>query len=295
MRKRVGLTASVLLVAATLVGVPFLWGSGLLSTYSTYSDTAEPASAIAESPVADEAPARKAAPAPPTASTLPPALLHPAPVTVDATGFWSWTLLDRRTGATVGSANANTAQRTASMIKAWLASDYLSRNPNPSQSNLSQLSLMIRSSDNAAASHFWGLNGKSASISRLVQICGLTDSKAYIDWASTLISARDAARMGACIGDGRAAGPEWTDWVLNEMRNVAKDQKFGIAPALPAAEQASTAVKNGWIARSDDKWYVNCLAIGTDWVLSVLTVYPSSKGQGYGAGICESVARQLQA
>jgi hypothetical protein len=172
--------------------------------------------------------------------------------------------------------------------------DYLRRTPAPSQSNLRTLSTMIRNSDNNAASYIWGLTaGRRAS--PLVQICGLTDSKANIDWASTLLSARDAARMGACIGDGRAAGPKWTDWVLNEMRNVSRSQEFGIVPALPAAEQAQAAVKNGWIARSDGKWHVNCMAIGTDWVLSVLTVYPASKGMGYGADICSSVTRQLQA
>nr|BFE64135.1 hypothetical protein GCM10020063_086610 [Dactylosporangium thailandense] len=292
MRKRVGLTAFVLFAAALLVGVPFVWGSDLLGATADYAAPAAPA---VESPAASEAPTRKAAPAPPTAPALPPALLHPATVAVDATGFWSWTVLDRRTGAMAGSDNANSAQRTASMIKAWLASDYLRRNPNPSKSNLSELSEMIRNSDNDAASYFWGLDGKNASITRLIQTCGLTDSKAYIDWASTLVSARDAARMGACIGDGRAAGPKWTDWLLNEMRNVAKDQKFGITPALPASEQAGTAVKNGWIARSDGKWHVNCLAIGGDWVLSVLTVYPASKGQGYGENICSSVTKQLQA
>jgi hypothetical protein len=181
------------------------------------------------------------------------------------------------------------------MIKAWLASDYLRRTPNPSQSNLRTLSTMVRNSDNTAASYFWSLNGRSATITRLVQICGLTDSKANIDWANTLLSARDASRMGACIGDGRAAGPKWTGWVLNEMRNVSSSQEFGIVPALPAAEQTQAAVKNGWIARSDGKWHVNCMAIGTDWVLSVLTVYPLAMGMAYGASICSSVTHQLQA
>src|SRR6185312_14512354 len=167
--------------AALLVGVPFVWGSNLMGSSS---DAAAPAAPAVESPAASEAPTRKAAPAAPTAPTLPAALLHPAAVAVNATGFWSWTVLDRRTGVTAGSDNAGTAQRTASMIKAWLASDYLRRNPNPSKSNLSELSQMIRNSDNDAASYFWGLDGKSASITRLVQTCGLTDSKAYIDWAS---------------------------------------------------------------------------------------------------------------
>ncbi|WP_330186265.1 hypothetical protein KZZ52_00930 [Dactylosporangium sp. AC04546] len=282
----------MLLVAAIVVGVPYVWNSGMLARHA--SNAAEPATVTA-SPSTSEAPARKANPAAPTAPTLPPALLHPAPVTVSATGFWSWTVLDRRTGEVAGSTNAATTQRTASMIKAWLAADYLRRTASPSQSNLRQLSTMIRNSDNAAASYFWGLDGKSASITRLVQICGLTDSKYYIDWASTMVSARDAARMGACIGDGRAAGPKWTDWLLNEMRSVSSSQEFGIVPALPEAEKANAAVKNGWIARSDGKWHVNCLAIGTDWVLSVLTVYPSSKGMGYGATICGEVTRQLQA
>jgi hypothetical protein len=289
--KRVGLTVAIVLGVAVMTAIPYVWRSDLLSSQS---DAAAPAPAPTESPAASDAPTRKAAPAAPTAPSLPRALLHPATVNVDATGFWSWTVLDRRTGAMAGSANANATQRTASMIKAWLASDFLRRNANPSKANLAQLSIMIRNSDNNAAAYFWGQDGRSASISRLVQLCGLTDSKAYIDWASTLLSARDAARMGACIGDGRAAGPKWTDWLLNEMRNVSREQEFGIVPALPAAEQASTAVKNGWIARSDGKWHVNCMAIGTEWVLSVLTVYPASKGQAYGQNICSSVTRQLQ-
>ncbi|GAA1549414.1 hypothetical protein GCM10009827_082260 [Dactylosporangium maewongense] len=292
MRKRVGFTMLVLLAVAVMIGVPFVWGSDLLDDHSF--SAAAPA-AVTESTAPQVEATRKAAPAAPAAPSLPPALLHPAAVTVNATGFWSWTVLDRRTGEMAGSPNAATTQRTASMIKAWLAADYLRRTPNPSTSILRQLTSMIRNSDNTAASYFWTLDGRSASITRLVQMCGLTDSKAYIDWASTLLSARDAARMGACIGDGRAAGPKWTDWVLNEMRNVASSQEFGIVPALPATEQAATAVKNGWIARSDGKWHVNCLAIGTEWVLSVLTVYPSSKGMGYGAEICTSVTRQLQA
>jgi hypothetical protein len=292
MRKRVGFTVLILLAVAVMIGVPYVWGSEMLDDHG--SSAAAPAAVTSSSSPLTES-TRKANPAAPAAPSLPPALLHPAPVTVNATGFWSWTVLDRRTGAIAGSPNAATTQRTASMIKAWLAADYLRRVPNPSASNLRQLTSMIRNSDNAAASYFWGLNGRSASITRLVQLCGLTDSKAYIDWASTMVSARDAARMGACIGDGRAAGPKWTDWVLNEMRNVSGSQEFGVVPALPAAERAATAVKNGWIARSDGKWHVNCLAIGTDWVLSVLTVYPTTKGMGYGAGICSTITQQLQA
>src|SRR5690349_14541842 len=108
MRKRVGLVAFVLLVAGLMVGVPYVWGSGMLARHT--SSAAAPAD-LTVSATTSEAPPRKANPAAPTAPTLPPALLHPAPVAVDATGFWSWTVLDRRTGEIAGSANAATTQR----------------------------------------------------------------------------------------------------------------------------------------------------------------------------------------
>src|SRR5262249_29250932 len=151
-------------------------------------------------------------------------LLRPAPVSVNTPGFWSWALIDRRTGTISGSSNQGSVNVTASMIKAWLAADYLRRAADrkitPNSAAMHQLSIMIRDSDNAAADTFWLANGGAASIKRLISMCGLTDTRAYLDWAHTLMSARDAARMGACIGSGLAAGAKWTGWLLNEMRNV---------------------------------------------------------------------------
>jgi hypothetical protein len=225
-------------------------------------------------------------------------LLRPAPVSVITPGFWSWALMDRRTGTITGSTNQGTVNVTASMIKAWLASDYLrqaeERKTVPNTVAMRQLSVMIRNSDNAAADTFWRANGASSSIKRLIAICGLTDSRAYVDWAHTLLSARDSARMGACIGDGRAAGARWTGWVLNEMRNV-RAGRLGIIQALPPAVAKQTAIKNGWINKSDGKWHINCLAIGDTWTLGVMLVYPVTKGEGHGWALCRSIAQQLMA
>jgi hypothetical protein len=278
MRNRMVL--SIALAVLCLVVVPHLIGLRLARPVAA---TGIPAPARAE-----------VAPVP----TLPPALLRPAPVSVNAVGFWSWALIDRRTGQVTGSPNLAVTNVTASMIKAWLAADYLrlaslgGRVPTPAV--LRQLSTMIRNSDNGAAAVTWRSLGRAASIHRLIAICGLTDSRPYIDWAHTLVSARDAARMAVCLGDGRAAGPQWTEWVLAEMRAVHRTGRFGIAPALPPAEAALTAVKNGWVARRDGKWHVNCMAIGPDWALAVMTVYPASRGQAYGAATCRSITLQLQ-
>jgi hypothetical protein len=232
--------------------------------------------------------------------TLP--LLRPNPVTIKTTGFWSWALLDTRAGSMVGSANLATAQRTASMIKAWLAADYLrlaaARGERPSTATLSHLSVMIRDSDNDAASDTYEDLGEEASVKRLISICGLTDTRAGEDWAHTLVSARDAVRMGQCIADGRGAGSAtWTNWVLTEMRNVRGVGRFGIISALPTTQANQTAIKNGWVTFEDSQWHINCLAIGSGWILAVETVYPATQTQtmSYGASICQSVAKQLMA
>ena len=87
----------------------------------------------------------------------------------------------------------------------------------------------------------------------------------------------------------------WTAWLLNERRSGRGVGRCGIYSALPADVASQTAIKNGWVVKNDDKWHINCMAIGPDWVLSVMTVYPSVKGMGQGIGICKSVAQQLMA
>jgi hypothetical protein len=225
--------------------------------------------------------------------------MRPAPVTLDEEGFVSWALLDRRTNKITGSPNISETNDTASMIKSWLAADYLRRaseaNETPSHQRLHELSIMIRDSDNAAAQDIYLLNGQDESIERLIEMCGLTDSSAHHAWWSmTKVSARDAARMGACIADGRAAGRAWTQWLLDEMRQVRGEGDFGVRKALPPDVAAGVAIKNGWLVRGDDQlWHVNCLAIGDDWVLGVLARYPAQLGLDHGAALCRSVGEQL--
>ncbi|HEX6871743.1 MAG TPA: hypothetical protein VF163_11650 [Micromonosporaceae bacterium] len=245
----------------------------------------------------------------PMVTTTPPPEPLPfrsAPVTitsVDTKGFLSWALLDRRSGEIVGSANLTATSTTASMIKAWLASDYLRRaaekGEEPTASRLKDLEVMIRDSDNNAADRTYNATGKTASINRLISICKLTDSKAISGfWSNTNISARDTVRMGACIADGRAAGSRWTPWVLDMMRKVRDVGDFGIRKALPEAGQGQVAIKNGWLLRDEDNnWHTNCLAIGDTWVLAVLQRYPSQGNWNddfaHTQQVCTTVAQQL--
>jgi hypothetical protein len=225
--------------------------------------------------------------------------LRTGQVDITTTGFWSWALIDRRTGALTGSANATARSDTASMIKAWIAADYLRRQSERGQgvenTRLQALSQMIRDSDNSIAITYNALNGGTTSINRMIRTCGLTESRpvASGSWSTTEVSARDGARLGVCLADGRAAGPKWTPWLMNEMRHVRGSGRFGIVNAFPPDVAARVAVKNGWINRKDGKWHIACLAVTDDWSLSVLSQYPVTLGLSHGANICKQVAVQL--
>ncbi len=222
--------------------------------------------------------------------------LRTAQVNLNVTGFWSWALLDRRTGQLSGSPNAAARSDTASMIKTWLAADYLrGAGAKVEDARLRALSTMIRDSNNGVADTYYKANGGSASIKRMIKTCGLTESRPVTSgsWSTTEVSARDGARLGVCLADGRAAGPLWTSWLLNEMRSVRGSGRFGIVSAFAPDVAPKVAIKNGWINRNDGKWHIACLAVTDEWAMTVLTQYPVSLGLPYGANVCKQVAVQL--
>jgi hypothetical protein len=226
--------------------------------------------------------------------------LAPAPVEIATHDFWSWALLDRATGEITGASNLDATSTTASMIKIWLAADFLrlatEREQRPGRQRLADLSVMIRDSENDPATRLYDELGGADTIHRLIDICGLTDSAPSWRWSLTELSARDAARMAACVADGRGAGAEWTGWLLREMRLVRGRGDFGIRDAFPANLAARIAIKNGYFARPEDGlWHVNCLAVSDGWALTVIQRYPEELGLAHGAGICRSVAGQLRA
>jgi hypothetical protein len=196
-----------------------------------------------------------------------------------------------------GSANLAVPGAALSTVKPWLAADHLrrvtARGHRPTALRLRQLRAIVRGDDSVTADALYVELGGRASIRRLITVCGLTDSHpAASYWSSTVISARDTARMGLCLADGRAAGARWTPWLLGELRRAGDN--FGVREALPTRVAAAVAVKNGWLLRgADQRWQVNCLAVADSWVLGVMTRYPASLGLRHGRRLCRSVGSQL--
>jgi hypothetical protein len=241
-------------------------------------------------------------PAPSASPTLAPLPLRMANITVDSvktTGFLSWAVLDRRTGEIFGSSNMDATSDTASMIKAWMAAEYLRDNANPTQAKLNDIEIMVKDSDNDAADRTYTSIGGTPGIQKMISVCSLTDSAAVQGfWSNTKMSARDVVRLGQCIGDGRAAGPKWTPWLLGAMRGVRGVGDFGIRSAFPTAQRPQIAIKNGWLLRDDDNaWHTNCLAIGDTWVMSVMQRYASTGAYNddfnHTTQVCQNVAKLL--
>ncbi|WP_433389246.1 hypothetical protein [Micromonospora sp. KLBMP9576] len=258
---------------------------------------------------APASPAQRDAAAPSDRSSRPSPTPSPAPeplpfeakdLDLDIEGWYSWSVLDRRSGEIIGSDNMDETSTTASLIKAWIVADYLRRaddaGQRPSDARLADATKIIRDSDNTRAEQFYDTVGRAASIKRLISLCDLTDSKVAPDggWSRTALSPRDTARMGACIADGRAAGPEWTKWLVDEMRLVRGGGDFGIRKAFPAAERKTIAIKNGWIDRTrEQEMHINCLAIGDTWTMGVMVRYPIGKGYEYGMKNCQKITEAL--
>lgn len=267
--------------------------------------------AIATPPAAGRWVEPPAAPAPAPAGQVPQGSGggQAVSVNVDFSGeFLGWAMHDRKLG-TVSGDNTSRTSSTESMIKVWLVADYLRTHGQPSEYHLKQASEAIRWSDDNAAQLLYEANGGNESVQRLITMCGLVDTTIHDGWWSrTQMSPRDALKLGACIVDGTAAGPQWTEWLLGEMRSVQgtiapEDQertrgggRWGIIDGVPAEVAGNVALKNGWTDISaDGNWHLNCLALTGDWTISVMMRYPSERGLSYGAEVCESIARQLLA
>ncbi|MFF4522670.1 D-alanyl-D-alanine carboxypeptidase family protein [Streptomyces bluensis] len=163
-------------------------------------------------------------------------------------------IYDRQTGTFSEQLNPHLQFRAASVVKLLIALDHVwNRGPdyNLPADDRSRLDAMLRSSDDAAASHYWSQNGGSAIVGRMVSRLGLTDTAGppagypgY--WGYTALSAADTVRIYRYILDSAPAPVR--DLVMDNLRQSTRcgtdgfDQRFGI----PASFERPWAVKQGW-------------------------------------------------
>ncbi|MFY1618843.1 hypothetical protein [Micromonospora sp. WMMD736] len=293
------IAVAVILIGLVLVSLRLLPGSPFESAAAAKWGDSETTSSGRSTDAATDRSARQPAPPSPSPS-LAPLPFQAKNLDLDIEGWYSWSVLDRRTGQIIGSKNMGETSTTASLIKSWIVADYLRRaaetGQTPSDAKLADATRIIRDSDNTRAEQFYNSVGRDASIRRLLSMCKLTDSGVAPDkgWSRTALSPRDTARLGNCIATGTAAGPKWTKWLLNEMKLVRGAGDFGIRKAFPPAQQKQIAIKNGWIDRTaEQEMHINCLAIGDTWTMGVMVRYPIDMGYEYGMKNCQKITEAL--
>jgi hypothetical protein len=275
------------LVLAGALGL--LAGGGAMTAYAASRADLDLGGPPAAKPSPDQTPS----PAPPAFDLAQVDAAKLVSVTTEA--WFSWALMDRKDGALVGSANFAETNRTCSMIKSWIAADYLRQKPSPSTNRLADIEIMIRDSDSVSADRLMNEIGRIPSFTRMRDLCATTDFTPKNTWSQAVVSARDMCRVGDAVGKGAVADPKWTAHLLDLMRTVRRGT-WGVREAFPAADQPSIAVKNGWDTTSaQGTYHANSLAIHERWVMVVLTRYPLkiSANETYGADVCKSVATQL--
>lgn len=285
----------ILAIASILLGGAAVYAAFPRDKGHPGASSPSPASQTSSSPAPADSPK-------PAASPMADLLVGPHTVNLKIDGWYSWAIMDTRTGELYGSKNMHETQRTASMIKAWIASDYLrtqaEAGKTPTDYWLGQVAAAVQKSDNTAASNVWGQVGRGQSTKRMISMCNLKDSVSSDNWSDTRLSAYDTAKLAACINAGTAAGTKWTPWLLTKMRTIILGD-FGIRKAFPADVAKTIAIKNGWIDRksqSPQVYTVNCLAIGENWTMGVMTNSPlaTHPTESYGANVCKQVATALK-
>jgi beta-lactamase class A len=219
-------------------------------------------------------------------------------VDAESTAEFAVVVLDRRTAQRYGY-RAGERFETASVVKVQIAVAVLLRAAGAGRAltarERSLLDVMIRRSDNDAASELWAEIGGATGIDATNRRLGLTATTPGSGgrWGLTTTSASDQAHLLGTLAD--PAGPlgaESAAYLTTLMTGVAVGQAWGASAAADTGE--TVALKNGWLARSTEngRWIVNSVARiadgDTDLILVILS--HGSASMGAGVALVEQVA-----
>ncbi len=166
-------------------------------------------------------------------------------------------IFDRQAGTFVIQQKGSWRFRSASLVKLLIALDHLWNKTAVPAADKPKLDVMLRSSDDSAATGLWKANGQREIVTRMVQRLGLVDTApppasqpGY--WGYTAVSAGDLVRIYQYIL-GKAPATV-RDYIMGNLHASTKcgtdryDQSFGI----PSAFRKPWSAKQGWSGFGDN-------------------------------------------
>ncbi len=213
-------------------------------------------------------------------------------------------VVDTISGKVLGNGDSGAVLRTASIIKVVIGMRLFSvaeqQHRTLTASEQSDLSAMIRASDNDAADRLWAELGGPAVIDWVRKVTGVKNTQPPqppdqpTDWGFSTTTARDMAVILSALAHARGLTPAHRDALLAEMRQVVPEQRFGVGDVV---HHSNPAVKDGWYPDVDQQvWRVHCTGVVDDgphpnrWIVVVTTRYPSDLGMDYGEETCTNIA-----
>ena len=203
--------------------------------------------------------------------------------------------------STAANAAADRVFPTASMVKLFMAAEILHRartgGPALSPTDLTQLSDMIRTSDDPAASALWVRYGGGAMVTAVAARYGLTGTApptAPGQWGSTTTTARDLARFLALLPT--IAHPDdaavLMGWMSAATPTAADgfDQRFGLFGL-----HGTAAVKQGWMCCPGGNRQVHSVGVVGKRVVVLLSEVPRSVGYDAARGALTGAAAAVPA
>jgi hypothetical protein len=163
-------------------------------------------------------------------------------------------VFDRDAGQFVHQQDADRQFRSASVVKLLIALDFLwDRGPeyDVPPADRARLEVMLRSSDDDAASYYWEQLGGAAVVDRMVERLGLTHTAGPPAshpgfWGYVAITAADTVRIYRYLLE--EAPQPVREYVMGELHQATRhgtdgfDQYFGIASVF----ETGYSIKQGW-------------------------------------------------
>jgi hypothetical protein len=303
-RKHVALTLAVSVVVSLVAAVGWWTGGGSMSV-ALRAGTASPAPST--SPTQSDSTGQQ-----PNASEQPKADAQVQLSTREATLTTTLTQLTSSSGVdfavtvvdhnigTTFTFNGDTTFETASVVKVEILAALLLQNDGTLTASQKQLAdVMIRQSDNDAASALWGQIGDVRGLADASSVLGLTDTIPGTGgwWSLTTTTVADQARLVDSIvaPDGPLGSSNQT--ITDLMGSVSDDQNWGISAA--AHDDESVILKNGWMPRSNQGglWTVNSVGQitgdNTDLTMAIMTRGSASSASGI--ALVEQLAKVARA
>ncbi|WP_435857966.1 serine hydrolase [Streptomyces tendae] len=263
-RRRITWTATSVVI---LIG-----GATCAITGTDSGDSSAPTRAKAPSPPAvsarakaGDAPADTTEPLPSPTSTQKPFDLEPALAPVTALfgdNRMSVAMLDVESGAMA--TYGHDAFDTASIVKVDILATLLLQAQDQGRrlttEERAQSAAMIQKSDNESTSALWTRIGSAPGLDAANERLGLSQTQGGEGtvWGITQTTAEDQIRLlQSVFGDKSPLSEASRAYIQDLMRHVVESQTWGVSAA---ADSGTTALKNGWLRRTQTKkWDVNSI------------------------------------